>query len=301
MHGHSFYTYRVEGLRKLKWLFAVLVIFGLSELAAGIFAKSLALIGDAGHFLLSDALFVGLTYLGGKLVLRQARGQRTYGLIRIEVFLTVANVAVLLIMFGLLMWGAFLQKHEEAPVGWIMAPVALVGIAVASGAYRWLHPEHKLIHIESLRLELFTDVGSSSAAFLAGLGILTTQWRGWDLLAVIVIAVLISRRAWILARDAVEILLEAAPRGLDVTALQQALEGVRGVREIHDLHVSTLTKEVYRVEAHAVTGRADLQQAILVELIQVAQKNMRTALGDGIVIHPTIQVECPKIKEDLLI
>jgi cobalt-zinc-cadmium efflux system protein len=128
------------------------------------------------------------------------------------------------------------------------------------------------------------DLLGSVAVIVAGVVILATGWTPIDTIASVLIAVLIVPRTWVLLREAVDILLMATPRGIDLGEVRGHLLRAEGVVDIHDLHAWTLTSGKHVVSAHVVIEPTADPPSVLDELC--------TCLSDDFDFeHSTIQLE----------
>ncbi|MBI3745223.1 MAG: cation transporter [Chloroflexi bacterium] len=237
------------------------VVFGLTlaifavEAIGGFAANSLALLADAGH-LLTDVAGIGLALLAIWIGSRPASVERTFGYQRLEILAAIVNA---LLLFGV---GAFiffeavrrLAQPPEVASG-LMIAVALVGLA-GNGASLWLLRDAQVasLNARGAFLEVLSDFAGSAAVIVAGLVIVLTGFGAADAIASMVIGVLIFPRTWRLLRDAVDVLLEATPKGLDMALVRSHILEAPGVIECHDLHVWTITSGMNVVSAHVIVA-----------------------------------------------
>src|SRR3954449_11997499 len=228
------------------------------EVAAGIAASSLALISDAAH-MLTDAGALALALVAIRLAKRPAAGAMTYGLRRTEILSAQFNGATLLVL-GLLIVVEGVRRLFDPPAveGAIVLIVALVGVAVNLVATVVLHgADRSSLNVEGAFQHVLTDLVAFIATAIAGLVILLTGFDRADGIASLFVAAVMLRAAWALLRDSGRIFLEAAPRGVDVGAIGNAMIAVPGVREVHDLHVWEVTSGFPSLSAHVLVGSED--------------------------------------------
>jgi cobalt-zinc-cadmium efflux system protein len=133
-------------------------------------------------------------------------------------------------------------------------------------------------------LHVLSDALGSVGAMSAGALIWAFGWAWADPIASLAICTLVIFSAWHLLREVVDVLMEAAPRGLEVADVHEALARLREVRSVHDLHVWTLSHGRVALSCHLVVADAGVSTALLSEAYQV--------LGARFGIdHATIQVE----------
>jgi cobalt-zinc-cadmium efflux system protein len=271
MHAHD-HTHRLEGDRKLL-IGALALIAGLmiGEIVAGIVAGSLALLADAGH-LVSDALALGFAVAAATLAARPARGRWTYGLGRLEILAAQAN-GILLGLVGIwIVYGAIRRLVSPVDVrGGIVLVVALVGIVVNLAATILLsRASRESMNVRGAFLHVATDLLAFAGTAVAGLVVLLTGWDRVDPIAGILVAALMFWAAFGLIRDSTHVFLEASPGNIDPDNVARAIVAAPDVREVHDLHVWTLTSGFPVLSAHVLVApgadchglRADLESML---------------------------------------
>ena len=237
----------------------LLAVFGLTlaifavEAIGGYAANSLALLADAGH-MLTDVAGIGLALLAIWIGSRPPDPERSFGYQRLEILAAVVNA---LLLFGV---GAFilveairrLASPPEVESG-LMIAVALVGLA-GNGVSLWLlrDAQSESLNVRGAYLEVLSDFAGAGAVIVAGLVIAATGVTTADAIASILIGLLIFPRTWRLLRDAVDVLLEATPKGLDMALVRSHILEAPGVIECHDLHVWTITSGMNVVSAHVI-------------------------------------------------
>jgi cobalt-zinc-cadmium efflux system protein len=282
-HGHA-HTGGGDA-RRLKFALALILAFMAGEVVAGILANSLALLSDAAHMLTdAGALVMSLVVL--RLGARPAGGNRTFGLRRSEILSAQANGAALLVLAGLIVYGAIrrLVSPPDAHGGWILV-VALVGIGVnLLATWQLAGANRQSLNVEGSFQHLLTDLYAFIATAIAGGIILATGWVRADPVAALFVAALMLRAAWGLLRDSGRVLLDIAPSGLPVNDIGIAMAAHPGVVEVHDLHVWEVTTEFPTLSAHVLVEPGADCHGIRRELEQL--------LGDRFGLeHTTLQVE----------
>jgi len=232
-----------EVSRKRLWqAMAIILIFLVIEIIGGLVTNSLALLADAGH-MLTDVLALGLAIFVGHLTTRPATPERTFGFLRAEVIGAFINGATLILVVGLVFWGAAGRFVHPAQVhGAGMLGVALAGL-LANLAGAWvLHANRREnLNIEGAFLHMLADALGSVGAVVAGLVILLTGWMPVDPLVSIAIGLLILWSGIGLLRRTLAILIHATPPGLDYHEVMTALETHEYVAAVHDLHIWLMT------------------------------------------------------------
>jgi cation diffusion facilitator family transporter len=214
---------------------------------------SLALLADAGH-MATDAVGIALALGAVSLAQRPARGRRTFGWQRIEILAAVANGLLLLLVAGYVLVEAVRRIGDPPEIGsGLMLSVAAVGLTVNLVSLAVLHRGRgESLNVRGAYLEVLADALGSVAVIVAALVIMVTGWTPADIVASAVIGVLVLPRAWHLLREALDVLLEAAPRGVDLDAVRTHILEVDGVIGVHDLHAWTITSGLPVLSAHVV-------------------------------------------------
>lgn len=221
-------------------------------MAAGFLTRSLALISDAGH-MLTDVLGIGMALAAIHLANTAAQRQhRTFGLYRLEILAALANAVLLFGVALYVLYEAIRRLQEPAEVlGAPMLVVAILGLGANVVAF-WLLREgsKESLNLQGAYLEVLSDLLGSVGVIVAAVTLQVTGWDWVDPLVGVAIGVFILPRTWRLGSQALRILVQAAPPGLDVETLENDLSGIEGVIDVHDLHVWTLTSEMDVASAH---------------------------------------------------
>jgi cobalt-zinc-cadmium efflux system protein len=276
---------RLASRRRLALVLGMTCAFLVVEVAAGLLTGSLALLADAGH-MLTDVAGLVLALAAMKLAERPPSPRRTYGYHRAEILAALTNGLVLLGVAGFILveaWHRLQSPHvvESLPV----LVVAAAGLAVNLVSALLLHAgARSSLNVRGAYNEVLADAASSVGVILGALLMTFTGWYWVDPLVAVGIAFFVLPRTWALLREAVQVLLEGTPREVDLAAVRSAMEGVPGVRTVHDLHVWTLTSGVHALSAHAILQEGAAHGAVLAAL--------RTRLTGGFPIsHVTVQIE----------
>jgi cobalt-zinc-cadmium efflux system protein len=261
-HGHT-HDFADADARRLGGAFALIVVFMLAEVVAGVLASSLALISDAGH-MLTDAIAIGLALAALRLAQRPPAGSFTYGLRRAEILSAQVNGITLLLLGVLIVYEGIRRLIDPPDVeGALVVIVALAGIAVNLVAARLLAgAQRRSLNVEGAFLHVVTDLFAFIATAIAGALILIWGLDRADGIASLLIAALMLWAAYGLLRESGRVFMEAAPPGLDPQAIGEALVNEDGVVEVHDLHVWEVTTGMPAISAHMlVKPDADCHEA----------------------------------------
>ncbi|MGH3611144.1 MAG: cation diffusion facilitator family transporter [Pseudonocardia sp.] len=273
---------------RLRISLAVLIAFLALEVVVGFWTSSLALLSDAGH-MFTDVLGVGMALAA--IAAAQAAGtndRRTFGLYRAEVLAALANAVLL---FGVAAWvlveAASRFADPPAVPGLPLMLTAAAGLAANLVVFALLRQGAKeSLNVRGAYLEVLADTLGSVGVLLAGAATIAFEWRYADPLVAIAIGLWVLPRTWSLARQAVRILVQAAPADIDVAAIRSGLAALRGVLDVHDVHVWTLTSGMEVGSAH-LTIDAECDPATV---LSAARELL--AEGHGLP-HFTVQVEPP--------
>jgi cobalt-zinc-cadmium efflux system protein len=287
-HGHSAASASGRHARRLAASLGVLVVFLVLEVAVGLATGSLALLSDAGH-MVADVLGVGMA-LAAITAARASRtsDRRTFGLYRAEVLAALANAVLL---FGVAAWvlvEALGRVGDPPPVpGAPLVLTAAAGLAANAVVFLLLREgARESLNLRGAYLEVLADLLGSVGVLLAGAAVLAFDWRWADPLVAVAIGLLVLPRTWVLGRQAVRILVQAAPAHVDVAAVRAGLAALPGVHDVHDVHVWTLTSGMEVGSAHLAVGAACDPAAVLTAARRLLREHHRIA-------HSTVQVEPP--------
>ena len=261
------------------------VAFVITEVIFGLRAHSLALTADAGHNL-GDVLGLVLAWAGSVLARRGPTPRRTYGLRRFSILAAIANAGFLLIAVGAITVEAISRLRHPEPVasGTVMV-VAGVGILINLGtALGFMRGRERDINIRGAFLHMMGDAAASAGVVVAGLVIGVTGWLWLDPVVSLLLVGLITWASWGLAKDSLNLALDAVPPSIDPAAVYDLLARLDGVVEVHDLHIWGMSTTDVALTAHLVRPCAGGEDAV----IAAACGQLRAAFG---IAHATLQLE----------
>jgi cobalt-zinc-cadmium efflux system protein len=253
-HAHSHLdARRAENRSRMTIALAINVVLLVGTVVGGILTDSLALLADAGH-LLSDVGAIAIGLVAARLAARAPTPARTYGLQRSEVLGALAN-GVLLVVIAVLIVVEALGRFGSPPEvsGGGMLAVGLAGLA-GNLAATWVlaSGDREDLNLEGVLRHSAADALSSIGVVAAAVLVLAAGWDAADPVASLVIAGLILLGSWRLLKEPIDVLLEAAPTGTNVSAIGEAMAAEPDVLEVHDLHVWTVTSGFPALSAHVV-------------------------------------------------
>jgi len=296
-HGPDGHTHAVSpnaDRRRLILGLALLLAFMVGEVVAGIIGNSLALLSDAGHMLTdAGALALSLVVIG--LAGRPPEGGLTYGLKRTEILSGLANGITLLVIAALIVYEAIRRLVSPPEVdARLMLGVALVGVAVnLAVTWQLARAERRSLNIRGSYQHILTDLYAFIGTALAAGVILLTGFDRADPIASLVVAGLMVRAACGLLRDAVRVLLEAAPVGMRPAEVAAAITAHPSVANVHDLHVWEITSGFPALSAHVLVRPGDDCHATRRELEQLLDRRFG-------IEHTTLQVDHVARQGDLI-
>jgi cation diffusion facilitator family transporter len=286
-HGTSTGAHR----RRLALVLALTAGIFVLEVVGALLSGSLALLADAGH-MATDALGIGLALGAVTLAQRPAHGRRTFGWQRMEVLAAVGN-GLLLLAVGVYVVVEAIRRIGDPPdihSGWMLS-IAVVGLAVNLLSLVVLHTgQGESLNTRGAYLEVVGDTLGSVAVIVAAVVIAATGWTAADVAASLVVGCLVLPRAGALLREALDVLLETAPRGVELTQVRAHVLSVDGVLDVHDLHAWTITSGLPVLSAHVVVRDDLLADGHGGRVLDA----LASCLGDHFELeHCTFQLESP--------
>jgi cobalt-zinc-cadmium efflux system protein len=238
--------------RAMTWALGLTAAFALVEAAGGWWSGSLALLSDAGH-MITDAAALGLALFAQTVARRPPSARNSFGYARAEVLGAFVNAVFMLLVVALIVIEAVQRLLHPAPVagGAVMA-IAAIGLTVNLAVAWMLHNHHDSMNSRAAYLHVLSDALGSVAALLAGAIIWGTGWLAADPLLSCVVSVLMLASTWRLLRQSVNVLMEGVPPHLSYPDIGQALAGIPGVENVHDLHVWHMSAERVALSAHVL-------------------------------------------------
>lgn len=240
---------------RLTLVLAITLAILVAEVVGGVVAHSLVLVADAGH-MAADAGGIGLSLLAAWFAARPPSDARTFGYQRAEILAAVVNAVVLLGIGTFILVEAVRRldhpAHADASLMLVFGIVALAGNGAALALLR--RGQDRSLNVRGAFLEVLSDLLGAVAVLVAAAVIAATRFQRADAIASIVIGALILPRTVKLLRDAVDVLLEATPKNVDLADIRRHICGTAGVLDVHDLHVWTVTSGVPVLSAHVVVA-----------------------------------------------
>jgi cobalt-zinc-cadmium efflux system protein len=271
--------------RRLALVLGITFVLMIVEAVGGILTGSLALLADAGH-MLADVGALGLALFAAWFSSRRPSPRNTFGYQRLEILAAQVNAALLVVVVFFIAREAVLrlQHPQEIDLG-AMTLLGALGLAGNLVSARFLHQHaHTNLNVRGAYLEVLADLLASCGVLLAAALTHFLGWRHADAVVSLGIAAFIVPRIWLLLREVTDVLMEAAPRRLDLESLRVGVLDQPGVLGVHDLHVWAITPNRVCLSAHLVSAEGADRDA----LISAVNRMVRERFNVG---HTTLQVE----------
>ncbi|MGW4107846.1 cation diffusion facilitator family transporter, partial [Streptomyces sp. NPDC004976] len=259
------------------------------QIVGGVLADSLALVTDAAH-MATDALGLGMALLAIHFASRPPSERRTFGLARAEILAALANCLLLLGVGGYVLYEVverFVTPADtKGGLAMVFGAIGLVANLVSLTLL--MRGQKESLNVRGAFLEVAADALGSVAVIVSALVIVTTGWTAADPIASLLIALMIVPRSVKLLRETLDVLLEAAPKGVDMTQVRAHMLATPGVEDVHDLHAWTITSGMPVLSAHVVVSSETLTSLGHEKMLH----ELQSCLGDHFdVEHCTFQLE----------
>ncbi len=290
-HGHEHHHYGPIEPGRLNRAFYIGIglnlVFVALEVGAGFFTKSLALLSDAGHNL-SDVGSLGLSLLAFRLARLRPRGRFSYGYQKFTVLASLINGLLLLLVAGGIGYEAIRRLFAPPQVpGLTVAAVAAVGILVnAASAWLFHRDQEKDLNVKGAYLHLAADAAVSAGVVVAGLAMYFLGWWWIDPAISFLILAVILWSSWGLLRESIFLTLDGTPSKIEVEKIRAAALKIKGIRDIHHIHVWAMSTTVNALTAHLVLGKE-----VAREQTHSIKKRFRHELQHLNIQHATLETE----------
>ena len=291
-HDHDHLPSEIRHEKPLWWALGLTTTFLLVEVVGAFWTNSLALLSDAAH-MATDTLALMIALVAVRLSRRPPDARRTYGYARLEALGAMVNGGLLFVVAAYILWEAvarFRQPQEIASTG--MLVIAAFGLLINLVSMRLLRAgSGESLNVKGAYLEVWADMLGSVAVIVGALLIRWTGWKLIDPILAVLIGLWVLPRTWLLMREAINVLLEGVPKGIQVDAVRARLCAHEGVRDVHDLHVWALASSTPALTAHVVVDEG------------VDADGLRRRLGSALhedfgIDHVTLQIEADHCGDD---
>jgi cobalt-zinc-cadmium efflux system protein len=291
--GHRAYS---SNQRNVLTALSITAIVMIAEIIGGLLANSLALLSDAGH-MLTDILALSLSFVAMRFAQKPPTPSKTFGFHRLEILAAFFNGMLLFFISFYIFYEAYHRLlHPREIKGEFMLAVACIGLlGNGVGIILLRKSAHTSLNVKSAFFHMVGDTISSGGVIAGGLIILYTGWYLVDPLIGIFIGILILKGAYALIMESIDVFLEATPKDINVEKMLDELRNVKGVKDIHHLHLWTITSGINAMSAHVLTDDllTSSSASILKEIKSLLHNKYR-------IEHSTIQFECQSCGDDLL-
>jgi cobalt-zinc-cadmium efflux system protein len=288
-HGHQ-HHHGINREGSIKGLtIALIITFSIMvlEFIGGLITNSLALLSDAGH-MLSDSSSLVLSLVAFWFAARPSSPNKTYGYYRFEILAAFFNGITLFLMAGWIVYEAYERIMEPPEVSsGMMILIAVIGLfANILSAYFLMKQGNAEgnVNVKSAYLHVIGDALGSVGAIIAGMLMMLFNWYIADPIISVIVAILILRSAWGVLKTTIHILMEGTPITINQDEVKEALLSIEGVKDIHDLHIWTITSGLDSLTCHLLIENEGNEQHIL----QQAIHQIENKFG---INHTTIQIE----------
>jgi cobalt-zinc-cadmium efflux system protein len=281
-HNHIHHT---DYNRAFAFGIALNIIYVIIEFSYGLAINSMALIADAGHNL-SDVLGLVLAWIASRLAKTTPTKTRTYGLRKSTILAALFNAVILLIAVGAITVEAIRKFIQPEPVaGNVIMIVAGIGVVINTiTALLFFTGRKKDINIKGAFLHMAADAAVSLGVVLAGLVISITHLYWIDPVISLIIVIVITIGTWGLLKESFFLSMDAVPQGISFDDVEDFLNAIEGVKEVHDLHIWAMSTTEIALTAHLVMPAVPEDDLFL--------KKVCSQLHDKFGIeHTTIQIE----------
>lgn len=257
----AFSSFWSEEGKRLFW--AILLTGGVMivEAVGGFLSNSLALLSDAGH-MLTHLLALSISFLAMIFSVKPPTSKKTFGFYRLEILAALLNSFLLFLVTLWIFYEAYQRFYHPVPVATVeMILIATLGLATNLITMVLLsRATRKSLNVKSAFLHMIGDTLSSVGVVAAAGVIYWTQWWFLDPLMGVLLSLFILYWAYRLMMDSIDILLEATPKEIDPVRVVEAVKVLEEVRDVHDVHVWTLTSGMYALSAHVAVEDMPLKQ-----------------------------------------
>jgi len=283
-HHHS----TLETATKLKYGIIITAVILVLEITGGILSNSLALLSDAGH-VFADGIALTLSWYGVRQAARPSSGRMTFGYHRVGVIIAIVNAVSILAIAGIILYEAYQRFYQQPEINSVMMLViAVIGLAANIFVASWLHKDQaESLNVKSAFWHAVGDALASVGVIAGAIIIMFTKLYWVDAAVSVLISVIIIFAAWGIFKEGMRILLEAVPGDISIKEVQKAMESIPAVKDVHDLHVWSISSNLHSMSCHVLVDDCSISQAENVR--QQIEDMLRDKFGIG---HTTVQTEC---------
>lgn len=283
-HSHSHAPNNIRGLSIALIITSSIMIL---EFFGGLITNSLALLSDSGH-MLSDVGSLSLSLIALWFAKRPPSSRKTFGFYRFEILAALFNGISLFAIAGFIAFEAYGRFFEPPTVAsgmmMIIATVGLLANIISAFVLTKKSDTKENVNVRSAYLHILADALGSVGAIVAGGLMLLFGWYVADPIISVVVSLLIFKSAWSIMKKSLNVLMEGTPLTVDADKVKQTLKEIDGVKDVHDLHIWTITSGLESLTCHLLVDKSMDHQEILKMSIEKIEEEFR-------IQHTTIQIE----------
>ncbi len=279
---------------KLKFGIMLSSFILVAEVVGGLMANSLALLSDAGH-VFADIIALSLSWYGVRQAERPSSGGMTFGYHRVGVIVAVVNAISIFAIAAVILYEAYRRLQDPPEVeSSIMLAAAVVGLAINVFIASWLHREQRgNLNVRSAYWHALGDALASIGVIVGAIIIIASGWNLVDPIISVFIGLIIVAAAWRILKDGMRVLLEATPPHVDTSVMVEALLRIPGVKDVHDVHVWSISAELHSMSCHVLID--DLPTSEAAGIREKIEGVLRQQFD---INHVTLQMECEQCEAD---
>ena len=279
---------------KLWLVFVISVSIFVIEIVGGILSNSLALISDSLHVLL-DFSAIGISLVAFRIAKKPHSTKLSFGFHRIEIVAALVNGITLILVSCFIFYESYKRFLEPQDIQInMLIGFAVVGFAANLAMMFILKKDsHSNLNIKGSYTHVIGDTLSSIGVIVGGIIMSFTNYSIIDPIISVGIGILIVRSGIILCKECLHIFMEGTPNEIKIQSVSEEITKFEGVYEIHDLHVWTLTSNVFAMSVHVKITQESVPQTN--SLLRKINEIMKEKFG---INHCTIQIEHDMINPD---
>jgi len=272
----------------------------LTKLVVGLATGSIGIISEAAHSLLDLAAAI-MTWFAVHHGDQPADDRHQYGHGKIESLSALIETGLLFVTSAWIVWEAgkrLLHGGVEVEATWYAFAVIIGSIIVDISRSRALNKVAKRTHSQALEadaLHFSSDIWSSTVVLLGLVGV-RYGIEGADAVAAIGVSLFVALAGWRLGQRTIDVLIDAAPRGVSDMA-RLAAEGVEGVIRVERLRVRPLGPNVHIEMAVQVNRKHSLARAHEIVREVEAAVEKRVPGSDAVIHARSVQLDNETVVE----
>ncbi len=272
---------------KLKFGILLNTAFTVIQFSVGIISGSLAVLSDAGHNL-TDSLSLVISFFAQKMSARKSTPDKTYGYGRATIISALINSVILISLAIYIFYEAYTRiTHPQTVSGSLIAIVSLIGILINGGIALMFRNNTKDLNMRSAFLSMAFDTLASVGALIAGIIIYFTHFFIIDALVSIIIGLMLLFSAWGVLKDALHILFEGTPRGIDFEKVKKDIfDTFPEITNVDDLHIWSISSNKTALSCHITVEKTAMLKSV--EMVKEVKKILHYRFD---IEHSTIEIE----------